>query len=197
METGRFYVAANLLMEICRKTESQYEDLHQGCIITELTVHITRPGKTPQACNYFNYPKLDYTLARYFSCLSYLKLKLWCWRKQFSYRLCKNFAEFSPQSSGSPSLKWAKTVSRSKVLNNFFFCNFLQDPVNILENIKSGMAVRLAQNWGIGPFLPWQHKDALHRRLYSAGRSCARSALGVNAENVSSPAELSGHLQQL
>lgn len=45
-------------------------------IITDLNVCIMRPGKAPQACNYLNYLKPDYTLAQCFSCLSYLKLKL-------------------------------------------------------------------------------------------------------------------------
>lgn len=44
-------------------------------IITDLNDCIMRPGKAPQACNYLNYLKPDYTLAQYFSCLSYLKLK--------------------------------------------------------------------------------------------------------------------------
>lgn len=44
-------------------------------IITDLNDCITRPGKAPQACNYLNYLKPDYTLAQYFSCLSYLKLE--------------------------------------------------------------------------------------------------------------------------
>lgn len=36
------------------------------CIINDLNVCITRPGKAPQACNYLNYLKPDYTLAQYF-----------------------------------------------------------------------------------------------------------------------------------
>jgi len=63
-------------MKLCIKAALSYS-FH---IITDLNVSITRPGKAPQACNYLNYLKPDYTLAQYFSRLSFLKLKLWCWR---------------------------------------------------------------------------------------------------------------------